>query len=81
MNKPVALIKMPIKNKMYVGIHKTKGQNHYFVLLYSHKNPVHPFDEIIFVSKDSVNEITVCAEMPAIMNWILLPFEIRNVQR
>ena len=81
MNKPVAFIEMPIKNKMYVGIHKAKSQNHYSILLNGNKNPVHPFDEIIFVSKDSVNEITICAEMPAIMNWILLPFEIRNVQR
>ena len=81
MNKPVAFIEMPVNNKMYVGIHKAKCQNHNSILLNGNKNSVHPFDEIIFVSKDSVNEITVCAEMPAIMNWILLPFEIRNVQR
>ena len=79
-HKSVACIKFSIQNEVDMGIHQTKCQDKYVVVVNDDIYPVHSCNEIFVVVKDSVNGISVGSEVPAFFDSYLLPFLKRGIQ-
>lgn len=72
MKKSVAFLKIAIKYKMDMSIHKTKCQNYYPVPDCCDKDSVHSIGEILIIHEEGINGIAVCTEVPAVFYWITL---------
>ena len=66
MHKPVALFEIAVENEVKMVVHQTECQDCTFVVLQHNEDSVHPHNEILPVEEDSVDDIAVCAKVPAI---------------
>lgn len=79
MQKPIAFLKWPVKNKMNMRVHKAKCENQNIMLKSNSMNSIHPILEIFVRRKDGVNGISVSVKMPTISYGDGRAFDIRLV--